>query len=54
MKQIKNNVQIYIDRLIEMGIFKIKGRQLYECSTKEIKLALYKALFRKRNEKAHN
>ncbi|WP_442870468.1 Fur-regulated basic protein FbpA [Aneurinibacillus sp. Ricciae_BoGa-3] len=46
-------MQKYIDRLIQMGIFKIKGRQLYECSTKEIKQALYNALFNKRNKKSH-
>jgi hypothetical protein len=54
MEEIKSNMQKYIDRLLEMGIFKINGRQLYECSIKEIKQALYNALSQRRKEKVHS
>ncbi|WP_082130065.1 Fur-regulated basic protein FbpA [Aneurinibacillus tyrosinisolvens] len=38
----------YIEKLLEMGIFKIKGRQLYECSEKEIKHVLFTILTKSR------
>ncbi|WP_081413264.1 Fur-regulated basic protein FbpA [Aneurinibacillus terranovensis] len=52
MKEIKNNAEKYIDRLLAVGIFKINGRQLYECSKKEIKQTLFNALSKKRKKRA--
>jgi hypothetical protein len=43
----------YIEKLLEMGIFKIKNRQLYECSESEIKRVLLSALSKKRKVKAN-
>ncbi|ERI09761.1 MULTISPECIES: Fur-regulated basic protein FbpA [Aneurinibacillus] len=49
----EEKIQTYIDRLLEMGIFKIGDRQLYECSEKEIKRELFHALLQKKKEKVY-
>ncbi|BAU28787.1 Fur-regulated basic protein A [Aneurinibacillus soli] len=36
----------YIEKLLQLGIFKINDHQLYECSEKEVKQALFRALLR--------
>ncbi|WP_442870373.1 Fur-regulated basic protein FbpA [Aneurinibacillus sp. Ricciae_BoGa-3] len=38
----------YINQLLDMGVFKINERQLYECSEAELKAALCEILFAKR------
>jgi hypothetical protein len=48
----KGKVNKYIDKLLQMGIFKINNRQLYECSEKEMKQVLLSALSRNRKIKA--
>lgn len=40
----KADLSCKMDKLLELGIFKIRGRQLYECSEKEIGQALCAAL----------
>jgi predicted aldo/keto reductase-like oxidoreductase len=44
MTEEKRKLNKYIDKLLEIGIFKIDGRQLYECSEEEVKQALFNAL----------
>lgn len=36
----------YIEKLLQLGIFKINDHQLYECSEKEVKQALFHALLK--------
>ncbi|BAU28758.1 Fur-regulated basic protein A [Aneurinibacillus soli] len=43
----------YIEKLLQMGIFKINDHQLYECSEKEVKQALFHALSRNRKVQVH-
>jgi hypothetical protein len=48
----QGRVNKYIDKLLQLGIFKIGNRQLYECSEKEMKQVLFSVLSRKKNIKA--